>query len=195
MDTIKTALFESPTYIYLFLGLAELALAAVWYQRKSRGWVLAMTTPILLAIGVFALEAAVVTDREYISTALDEMAAQLQNPGTPAQRLKAVADALDDSVSVDLPSGYGTVNMTRKQALAAGERVLADERLKSIRLAKLAVELDSESAKTRFTTIIYYETGQLGVQPAGVIWVLHWLKQDTGWRIVRVEEPIQGVEL
>lgn len=186
MESIKTALFESPTYIYLALVLAMLAMGAVWYERRSRTSAVCLAAAFLLIAAVFAIETLVVTDREQIAAALYEMATRVQGPGRPAERLEAVERTLDDTVIVDMSELFGQVDMGKEQALDAGRAVLAADTLKSVQVVRLTITVDGRRARSDFTTIVRYDTRDLGVQPGAIAWRAGWVKRKAGWRIIRV---------
>ena len=81
---VKDVLFDNPTYLYLALALAEVALAAVWYERRGRRTAALLVVPVVLAGGLFALERAVVTDREWIAGAVEDIAADVARGRTAA---------------------------------------------------------------------------------------------------------------
>ena len=191
------ALFENPTYIYLVLGAAAIAVGALWYERRTPKLAIALAALIVAAGAVYITEALVVTAREEISAAIYEMADQMQSGSTPAERTEAIEQALDDAVIVDLPGGFGEMDMDKQRALAAGRVVLAGGRIKSVKVVKLTVTVDRLRARSDFTTIIHYDTGDMGVlsRPGAVIWRIHWIKRSADWRIIRVEQPRQGIEL
>ena len=194
MESIKSALFENPTYIYVALGVAAVAAGALWYERRRPKFASALAAVVVVAAAVFVTEMLVVTARERISAALYEMADQVQSDATPAQRTEAIEAALDDAVIVDLPDRFGEMDMDKQRALAAGRLVLAGGTIKSVRVVKLEVTVDRRHARSDFTTVIRYDTRDLGVRPGAVIWCVHWIKRDAGWRIIRVEQPRQGIE-
>ena len=64
METLRKTFFESPLPIYLALIFAEVALAAVWYERRGRRMWLAMLTPPALAVIVFGIVGGIFTTTE-----------------------------------------------------------------------------------------------------------------------------------
>ena len=195
MESLKTAFFESPTYVYISLAIAELVLAAIWYERRNRRTAMALAVPVLLAGLVFAVEALVVTDREYITAALQAMAEEAETgSGSDSAEFAAGRKYLDDAVRVDLGGSYGGVNLSKAQTIEAARRVLRQLNVAKVAVPKLVVEVDGRRAKTHFTTIITFTSKELGEQRTSLIWDLQWTKREDGWRITRVEKPQAGLE-
>jgi len=75
MESLRETFFEDPFYVYVFLALLGLVVVGVWYSRRRTGLLLWLALLGAIGAGVYVLERAVVTDREQIRAALDEMAA------------------------------------------------------------------------------------------------------------------------
>jgi len=194
MDKITTALFEDPLYVYISLAIAELVVAAIWYERRTRRTAASLAAPLVLAGAVFALETLVVTDREEIIAALQLIAREAETDEGQAMPMDAARRYLDEQVRVDLADGYGGRNLTRQQAIGAGRSVARELAIRRVKLLKLTVEVDNGRAKAHFTTIITFVASELGQSRTSLIWDVHWLRRDAGWRIIRVEEPRTGLE-
>lgn len=194
MESIEIALFENPLYLYISLAIAELVLTAIWYERRTRRWAVSLAIPILLAAGIFALETLVVTDREQITTALKEIAAEMQNLPRSPVKLPVTERHLDETVRVDLGGGFGGMNMTRDQSLQAGRKILEQFDIESVKFLRLGVKIDGGQAHTHFNTVITFDTPQWDRQHTSLIWNIHWKKRDGCWRIVRIEKPQRGLE-
>jgi len=73
-NIMSETFFENPLYVYIALGLVEVVLLGIWFERRAPGAARAMIVPPVLA-GVVALMAHwVVTDREQIQTASQDIA-------------------------------------------------------------------------------------------------------------------------
>ena len=115
METIKTVLFEDPTSLYVLLGVVELVLLAMWIKRRTRAWAVRLAIPTAVAVAIFGLSALVVTDREYITRAMHEIAADCG-----AGSVEAAGKYLDAAAIVDLPDPYGGGELSRDKALVGG---------------------------------------------------------------------------
>jgi len=179
MSWLETTFFESPFYVFVTLGFLELALAAVWYERRGRRLLAALAGPPVLA-GVVALVAAVVqTDREQIVAALREIAADVE-----AGRIDAVRTYLDEDYS-----GHG---MTRQGALDLAGDAVERYGVRSLKLTGVSVAVSGDSAEGRVTTLIAARGSLLGDRPVPYTWDLRWRKRPTGWRIVQADLILPG---
>jgi len=194
MESLKTALFEAPLYIYLSLVVAEFVLAAIWYERRSRRLAAWLAAPILLAGMVFGLEALVVTDREQITASLREIAEEVQAGDGSDLRLDTAQCCLDANVRVDLGSGHGGMDLTKSQALEAGRRVIREYGVTHVGFVNLHVDVEDSQAAAHFTTIVTFRSREFGETRTSLIWDVHWTRRDAGWRITRVEKPRRGLE-
>ena len=195
METLKETFLENPLYVYIGLAIIELAIAAVWYERRSRKLAGLLAAPLVIAAGVFALEALVVTDREEITAALKEIARVSCTSDGKAANISAAAIYLDEKVRVDLPTEYGGMNLTRDQAIAAGKSVVERFTIQSVKFSKLEIELTDDRAEAHLVTIMRFGGTEMAEQRTSLIWDIHWVKRDAGWRILRVEAPSFGLEL
>jgi hypothetical protein len=192
MNSLKAALFENPIYLYIILAITEIVLGSMWHRRRGRRRLAYLAIPIGLAVAIFALEALVVTDREYITDALREIASEVETfDGQP--RLEAASRYLDESVVVDFGPEAGGMNLTREQALLAARAVLERSPITNVRFMNLDVEVHAEAADARFATFIAFTSEELGPQNASVRWTLRWARRAGGWRIVRVDKPETGL--
>ena len=78
MNTITTALFEDPIWIYIALAAAMAALVALWRVWPGRRMAIALLVPPALAAAVIAVSTAVVTDRERLTAAARAIAADVR---------------------------------------------------------------------------------------------------------------------
>ena len=192
MDTIKSVLFDNPVCLYIALAIATVVLAGIWLRRRGRRHLVYLLIPAGLAVVVFALDALVVTDREYITGALREIAREVETfDQQPA--LEAAGRYLDDSVIVDFGRDAGGMNLTKEQALRTAQVVLDRSPITNVRFMNLDLEIREETANTGFTTFIAFVTEEMGPQNASLKWMLHWARRDVGWRIVRVDKPETGL--
>lgn len=180
MDRLETAFCEDPFYVYFALALAELVLAGIWYEKRTRRWAATLLVPVVLAGAVVLVEKLVVTDREWLVRAAGEIAADFE-----AGKVDAAEKYLDEK----LMGFFGVKQAT----LAAGRAALLKYDLQSVRLTKLEVQVDDERAKMHTVSIITFKGEEFSGRTS-LIWDVHWLKRDDGWRIIRVDRPREGIE-
>lgn len=178
MDEAKRVLFESPTYLYVALVVAELALAGIWYERRSRRVAMLLVVPILLAGVVFAIEAAVVTNREQIIEAAREIVADLNEGKT---------DTLDKYLDDEFSGFY----LNKKRAITVAKIELGSKNIARIKLTRIVVDVSGRTAKMRAGTAITIKEYNTTVP---ILWNVYWVKRSDGWRIAGVDEPEKGVE-
>jgi len=190
MDTIQSVLFEDPTSLYVLLGVVELIFLVMWFKRRTRAWAVRLAVPAAVAAALFALSSLVVTDREYITNAMHEIA-----DDCGAGSVEAAGKYLDAAAIVSLPDPYGGEQLTRDKALAGGRLALKAMRVRHVRYVRLTVKVDGEKATVNASTLIQYgrSTGEGGA--TGLIWDIEWAETPDGWRIMRVHKPRFGVDV
>jgi hypothetical protein len=182
METLGRTFFEDPLYVYIALVFAELVLAAIWYERRSRRWAMLLLAPVVAAGAVFAVSTLVVTDREQILAAAARIARDLEGGSVAAAQ-----EYLDDE--------YRGVGMDKQGALALGRTAIQTYHIRSIRFTRMNVEVASRRARMRAATIIEIAAREFGSGQAPLVWEVRWIKRKAGWRIIDVEEPQQRLEL
>ena len=180
METLRCWFFEDPLYLYVLLAIGAGLLAIGWRARRTRRSAMLLIVPPVLAIGVFALELAVVTDRERIIGAAEHIARDLQ-----AGSLAAAEQYLDERFA----GPYGT----REEALAEARRTLEQHKPKAIELADLEVTVSGRDAEMSVTTVVEFGAGMLAGRRLPLGWEVHWVKVTQGgrkvWRIRSVSGP------
>ncbi len=181
MESLRRALFEDPLYVYVFLGFVALAMGAMWQGNRSRRWLIAAAVPVVLAIGVFVVERMVETDREKIHAVLAEI-----SEAVTAGDFDRVGQYLDDELGGDYRD--------KASAVRAGKQALEQFDIKSLRFLNPRLEIDGTSATLGVTTLVEFATqGQAG--RTSLVWTIHWIRRDAGWRIHSVDKPTTGVDL
>lgn len=181
MDSLRQTFFEDPLTVYVFLAVAELAVVALCYRQPMRRRVAAMLVCPILAVGVFAMEKLVVTDREQITAAMHEIAQDIQ-----AGSFEKAAAYLDE----DLTGHYGD----KAKAAEHGRRMLKAWKIRTVRFMKPRLEVDALRADLRVTTVVELDT-PAGLTRTAMAWNIAWIKRDHGWRIHEVSRPRQGLDL
>lgn len=172
-------LFEDPLYIYILLGIAEIALAWTWYVRRTRQWLLALLPAPVLAAAVALTAHLVVTDAEKIASALEEIAAGVEQGDLAPAELY---------VDVDCRSpGRGGRIVDKAELLGRARREMDRWKISAARPGSVRTEVAGANATTTLGTRITFSGGQLGGQVFDIGWRLQWARRPAGWRIVRVE--------
>jgi hypothetical protein len=182
MEALRRTFLEDPLYVYVALVFAELVLAAIWYERRSRRWAMLLLAPVVAAGAVFAVSKLVVTDREQILAAAARIARDLE-----ARSVAAAQEYLDDN--------YRGLGGDKQGALAVGRTAIRTYHIRSIRFTRMDVEVASRQARMHAATIIELTTHQFGSGGAALVWEVRWIKRQAGWRIIEVQEPQQRLEL
>jgi len=181
MNTLKTALFENPTYIYIGLAFVFIILLAIWHEKRSKQWLLISLIPLVLAGLVFLLPMLVKTDREQIVLAVKEIAVDVE-----AGSADKGAFYLDES--------YRGFHGSKPALVMFADLAIKRYKIGNVRIQKLKVDVEDSRAKSRIVTILDFAAeGMEG--KTSIIWNLHWIKREDGWRIIEIEEPQEGLEL
>ncbi len=188
METIKTALFEDPFFIYVILALAAAAVIALWRTGGcSRGWLATRLLVVAsLAGGIFAIERLVVTDREQIQLALRDIAVSV-----PAGRIDHAMSYLDENYRGWGRTSAGASPAVRGIVAGAVKLAIANYRIQEIRLlGKPRIEVDGKPAiplaGCKVSVLILYKYE--GTPSKHVLaWNVTWIKRPEGWRIESAE--------
>ena len=185
METLKYVLFENPLYAFIALAIAEIVLAALWWDRRAekvgRKFLLSMIVPPVLAGVVLMLSVLVVTDREQITIAAREIAADIA-----ADRSGALEKYLDNHFVGHL----GGRNYNRTEALTIAKQQRREYGISNITITSATVEMQGETATMDVMTSLTAEEKSLNVQFQGhVEFPLTWVKRSEGWRILECQEP------
>ncbi len=175
MATIQEMLFEDPMLVYLALAAVGAVLAAAWLAKRSRRRKLALAVPVALILVVAVAEHLVVTDREYVDSALVEIAAGAEaGDFAPAQRHMHA----DCSMPLVGRSRLGKAILLAK-CKSAQSRSLA----RSIKLLGVTTLFAGDEAVTDVSTRVTVGSGeQLTLR-----WRLEWVRADDRWQIIKVE--------
>lgn len=187
MEWLSETFFESPTPVYAVLIFVEAGLLARWLIRRGRRAALWMLLPLGLGLGVFALERAVVTDREQILRSTEKLAASVRE-GRAHEQLERVL-----SKSAQFSAGLGEPDLlNRRTVIDLVEQRQKSYRVHDVRIHRPTVEIHDGRATMNVVTIIHY--GENGRD--SLIWDLEWVKEEDGrWRIITVHPPQRGLKL
>lgn len=170
MSGLKDALLEDPTYIYVTLAIAAVAAAAVWYRRRTRGPLIVLAAVCGSAGIVYAVEALVVTDRERIVAATEQIARRVPTEA-PAVLQRYLTD--------DFAGEFRGRRIDKARAIQAARENVGAYGISEVRISRVEVRLSGRFADVEVGTLIVPE----GRRPVPVQWSLSWVKLEEGWRI------------
>ena len=174
MDSLKRTLFEDPFTIYLVLVLVEVVLAGAWYGRRRKVLLMWMLAPALLAGGTWWLERTVVTDREEILAALDEIARAVERGD-----VVALAEFLDDDYRGWGARKAGAVAMAKAATLKWNVREVTYGPAPQIELH------GSDRADSLVRMTVRYTTTGEGLASWPLGWRVEWVRRSGGWKVRR----------
>lgn len=159
------------------IGLAVAALV-LWRERLQRKYLLLAVVGSAAAIATYFIEKSVVTDRERIEDAIDQLAMSFQ---------RGDSAAVLDAISQQAPA-------LRQLASLALKRVEVTD----ISVTAVNVELrglGDSRAKSHFRvngTVTLDKSHKIGHQPTR--WIATWQKETDRWRMIDIEQldPISG---
>lgn len=188
MDSLKSVLFENPLYLYITLGIVELVLVYLWWDRRAekvgRKYLLAMIAPPLIGLGVLLLSTFIITDREQIIAAAHEIAADMAGEGDAA-----IQKYLDHNFVVT----FGGQPYDRETVLLLVRTQRRMHAIRQIDITSATVDVKGEFAKMNVTTSMTAEAKELNSefrQP--VQFDVTWVKRAEGWRVLECDEPKAG---
>ena len=180
METLQKTFLEDPLYVYISLAIAELVLAAIWHERRSRKSVLMLLIPPVLAGAVCIVAAVVVTDREQILRAATEIADDVAAGGSAA-----VKKYLDK----DFAGRYQGHRLDKAGAVAACRGETNRFRIIRIKLTSPTISVTGDSAEMHVTAFMRFETGVAGARTVPVGFQVFWIKRGGSWLIFSADEP------
>lgn len=172
VDTITTALFEDPIWLYVVLGVIEAALVALWWGQPGRRVTIGLLVPLVLGGAVFFISRAVVTDRERITAATRAIIQDIRDGNTDV-----LAQYLDDE--------YRGFCGTKPRAVEACRAAIGRYGPRAVTIRQMEVQPVGPTAQMRVTTLIAPSKRQPGSRLARLKWEVRWDKRPQGWRIVQ----------
>lgn len=183
METLQTALFENPLGIYIALAIVGL-LGLISY-KSFRTLKSAWPAWGALAAGaaVFAVSTLVVTDREKIQIACDEIVQAVND-----RDMVALEQFIDEDFSgMEYLSGTRE-GLTRKEALRRLNRDLEEVKVTKVTLTILDLKVDDKRANMLVQSDIASKT----IPFVRLKWRVEWIGRSATWRVARVAGPIVG---
>ena len=141
-----------------------------------------LIVPILLAVGVFFVERAVVTDREQIMAILHGIAVDTEagNTGTLEQ-------CLDDDFEGFEHAGS---NLGRSGTILRVRQAMEDYDITRAGIMRTHMQVhragDWREAEVRLDALIILDKSALGSGRTTLKWVTDWVRRPDGWKIMRV---------
>jgi len=179
---VSETFFENPLYVYIALGLVEVVLLGIWFERRAPGAARAMIVPPVLA-GVVALVAHwVVTDREQIQTASQDIAEAIVQ-----RQYGRIAPHLDEKFLAHL---HGSI-VNKPAVVAVCKAQIARHGITKVNFHRMQVRVDGRRAKMHVTTFVFF--GEQG--RTALVWDARWIKRGDKWLVLEVSEPKQGFDL
>ncbi|MCK4276420.1 MAG: hypothetical protein KAX78_07900 [Phycisphaerae bacterium] len=180
MEALKRTFFEAPLYLYVALAAAELVLFVVWRGRRTRKTAQRLLIPLALAASVFVLEASVVTLREKLSEAIEQLARHAE-----VLDVDAIAAYLTDDF--ELSGARGRIG--RSAAVSSANSAIGRYKITAVKFVSHDMEMSDREARTVLTTQIITDADEIGMRNPFVSWSLHWSFGPQGWRIRRADQP------
>ena len=174
MESIERLLLEEPTNLYIALGVAELALLAVWHSRRSRGLAMALAAPPLLALAVLLADVLVKTDREQIAQALQAVARTGE---------RGEVDAARPYLADDMRLVRGSISADRDAALEIARAALAFWPVKRVKLQRLETTVEGDRAASD----VEAQLTSRREETLPTAWRVQWVRTRDGWKILQVE--------
>jgi ketosteroid isomerase-like protein len=179
---MKALFFEDPFWLYGLLLMVEGVGLAIWRRQRTRKSALRLLVPPALAALIFAMATLVVTDRERITAAVNEIAGDVT-----AGQTTALERYLDDDFHMTL-NGQ---SMGKAQTVARARKVMATSHISKVKIRRLQIEVRGDTATLRLITAIGVKRdGYGGAVP--LVWNLRWIKRGKQWRILESTQPRIG---
>lgn len=140
-----------------------------WVRRpdRVRWWLPASAAAVMVAL--FALQRAVVTDREHVRELLFELVVACEQ-----EDADRILEAIDD--------GYNADGLTKDDLRAVADDAFRAVDVSEIRLLGLRIETERDTAVSRFAAICRVRW-EMGEQPYRSRWELHWWRSPLGWKL------------
>ncbi len=179
---MKALFFEDPFWLYGLLVMVEGVGLVVWRRQRTRKSALRLLVPPALAALIFAMATLVVTDRERITAAVNEIAKDVT-----ARQTWALEKYLDDDFHMIL-NGQ---SMGKAQTIARARKVMATSHISKVQIRRLQIEVRGGLATLRMITAVSVKRdGYGGAVP--LVWNLRWIKRGKQWRILESTQPRMG---
>ncbi|MBT3200110.1 MAG: hypothetical protein HN350_09355 [Phycisphaerales bacterium] len=173
MESIQTALFEEPLTIYIVLGIIAIVGLVIFRRQRTRKSARTLLFALASAAVVFAISTLVVTDREQIRAAVDEIGLAINS-----DNVQAVERFIDDDFSATSPYS------TRAKAIHWIKRNIKQYEITNVTLKILSLDITNDQAEMQIISDVNTKTIPLMRFP----WDVKWTKRSGQWRILNVSE-------
>jgi hypothetical protein len=181
VETLKTELFERPFYVLFFLAFLEVALIGWWRHRRTGALAAALAVGPLLAVAVLLTARLVVTDRETMQQAVEDMVADANRHSTAA-----IEKHLAREVQWSLREGAEATPTRRQEALLQVGQAMEVFDVHSVKTVDCKVDSPHpRAARMRLLIDVGYRHGGL----SGTVrmeWTIRWVLRDARWQIDEV---------
>lgn len=182
MEGLRHTLFEDPLYVYITLGIAELAIGAIGYERRTRRMAALLLIPPVLAGGAALLAWAVVTDREQIADASRDILRDVE-----AGRLDAVEHYLHEDFA-------GKAFGSREVAVSEARKALDRYKVTSAVLRLATIEVEEGRGRMECSIVVTLSGSDVPIDRHPMNWELLWRKQPAAegnpWRIIEATPSV-----
>jgi hypothetical protein len=183
MESIRYVLFDDPSWLIIALAVLEVVAAASWWHGRSPRRLVWVAAPIVLAGGLYALERYVVTDRERIVAACEEIAA-MAGRGEFGQ-------AAEKYLAEDFSGRFAGAELDKRGVLVRIRTATALEILEGVTLRDPELEFREGGAVVKVGTTLRFQESRRDYWD----WELGWRKTPEGWRIDRLIDARRAVPL
>lgn len=183
MESIRYILFDDPSWLIIALAVLEAVAVALWWQGRSLRWSVGMAFPVVLAGGVYALERYVVTDRERIVAACEEIA-------TMAERGQ-LREAAERYLAEDFSGRFAGAELDKRGVLLRLRTATVLGILEGVTLRDPRLEFGDDGAVLTVGTTFRFKESRRDFWD----WELHWRETSEGWRIDRLIDARRAMPL
>jgi hypothetical protein len=180
MATLRKLLFEDPFWLYVFLGVVELALLELWRRRRTGQAARRLLVPLVAAGLVFTVATLVVTRRERLVSTLEAMAQQARQVN-----VNGVAPYLAD----DFHFVSERLRFDKGQSLQAARVAIAKNGVQSVVFKSHTMEIAGDRATVRAVTQILGSAEFMDARNPLVVWTFYWRYGPDGWKLTQADQP------
>ena len=143
MESIQTALFEEPLVIYIILGIIAIVGLVIFKKQRTRKSARTLLLALASGAAVFAISTLVVTDREQIYAATDEIALAINS-----DNIQSVERFIDDDFAAKGPYA------TRAKAIRWIKHNIKQFEITNVTLTIISLDIPSDQAEMQIISDI-----------------------------------------
>ena len=172
---------ENPLSVYITLFFVELILGVFWATNRRRGLLYALIVPPLAGAILGLVAHIVVTDREKILSAVNDISQAISTYET--QRIPRY---LDD----EFRGTFQGKRILKGDVVALCDANIRVHEISAFVFRNVSLEIKSDTAKMHGSSIITYSRDF----KMSLVWNMDWIKRADKWLIIRIYEPRHGFE-